>query len=154
RDWITQRAHERRAATSRRQANELAEGLEDFDDVTPDAPETPGRRVWSPIWKSENKPAQVVTVSADNDFPVDSSAVLTAPGGGSAQGQPALETASPFSKNSPEISPIRKQAAEALRAYAAKTDQLKTGRSGDPGVARDPDVAEMTSTLWIDRSSG
>src|SRR5262249_1734734 len=54
----------------------------------------------------------------------------------------------------PEISPIRKQAAEALRAYAAKTDQIKTGRSGDPGVTRDPDVAEMTSTLWIDRSSG
>jgi S-DNA-T family DNA segregation ATPase FtsK/SpoIIIE len=51
-----------------------------------------------------------------------------------------------------DVSPIRKQAAEALKAYAAKAEQLRGGKPRGVDVTGDPDVAEMTSTLWIDRS--
>ncbi|HMG34362.1 MAG TPA: DNA translocase FtsK [Blastocatellia bacterium] len=153
RDWITQRSQERRLEATRRTAEYGADVSEDSERTSPGAPETLRRRdrIW-PIWKSETAPGSVDSISVEPDFSVDPS-IVTAPAASGAQGQPALETATPFSKN-PEISPIRKQAAEALRAYAAKTDQLKTGRAGGADVTRDPDVAEMTSTLWIDRSSG
>ena len=51
-----------------------------------------------------------------------------------------------------DMSPIRRQAAEALKAYVARTEQIKGGQSVGSEITGDPDVAEMTSTLWIDRS--
>jgi S-DNA-T family DNA segregation ATPase FtsK/SpoIIIE len=46
----------------------------------------------------------------------------------------------------------RTQAAAALRAYTAKAEQLKTRGNVATEITMDPDVVEMTSTAWIDRS--
>ncbi|MBI3651115.1 MAG: DNA translocase FtsK [Acidobacteria bacterium] len=46
----------------------------------------------------------------------------------------------------------RTQAAAALRAYKNKTEQIKTPGQLAAEVTMDPDVVEMTSTAWIDRS--
>lgn len=47
---------------------------------------------------------------------------------------------------------MRTQAAAALRTYREKTEQLKNGASIASEITMDPDVVEMTSTAWIDRS--
>jgi S-DNA-T family DNA segregation ATPase FtsK/SpoIIIE len=47
---------------------------------------------------------------------------------------------------------MRTQAAAALRTYREKTEQLKSGVRTATEVTMDPDVVEMTSTAWIDRS--
>jgi S-DNA-T family DNA segregation ATPase FtsK/SpoIIIE len=46
----------------------------------------------------------------------------------------------------------RTQAAAALRAYKAKTEQIKAHGHVITDVTMDPDIVEMTSTAWIDRS--
>ena len=46
----------------------------------------------------------------------------------------------------------RSHAAAALRAYEAKTEQLRSGRRVVEEVTMDPEVIEMTSTAWIDRT--
>jgi S-DNA-T family DNA segregation ATPase FtsK/SpoIIIE len=71
---------------------------------------------------------------------------------GSAASQPAVDVTLQTTPATGDVSPIRRQAAEALKAYAAKTEQLKGGKVRADAVTGDPDVAEMTSTLWIDRS--
>jgi S-DNA-T family DNA segregation ATPase FtsK/SpoIIIE len=53
--------------------------------------------------------------------------------------------------NSAPVS-MRTQAAAALRTYREKTEQLKSGTSIATEITMDPDVVEMTSTAWIDRS--
>jgi S-DNA-T family DNA segregation ATPase FtsK/SpoIIIE len=47
---------------------------------------------------------------------------------------------------------MRTQAAAALRAYKAKADQIRTTGHVAAEVTMDPDILEMTSTAWIDRS--
>jgi S-DNA-T family DNA segregation ATPase FtsK/SpoIIIE len=129
----------------------------DFEDEPAEArqPFTPRRRDWSFLPSrltrttsrdvSPEIDANLTPVFGSGPSPID-----TAPLGSS---QPSVEPAPHVALSAPEVSPIRKQAAEALRAYAAKTEQVKSGRRGQPDVTGDPDVAEMTSTLWIDRTS-
>jgi DNA segregation ATPase FtsK/SpoIIIE, S-DNA-T family len=47
---------------------------------------------------------------------------------------------------------MRTQAAAALRTYREKAEQLRSGVSIASEITMDPDVVEMTSTAWIDRS--
>jgi DNA segregation ATPase FtsK/SpoIIIE, S-DNA-T family len=47
---------------------------------------------------------------------------------------------------------MRTQAAAALRTYREKAEQIKTTGYVAAEVTMDPDVVEMTSTAWIDRS--
>src|SRR5688572_32202770 len=47
---------------------------------------------------------------------------------------------------------MRTQAAAALRTYREKTEQRKSGTHTAAEITMDPDVVEMTSTAWIDRS--
>ena len=47
---------------------------------------------------------------------------------------------------------MRSQAAAALRTYREKTEQIKSGTHAAAEITMDPDVVEMTSTAWIDRS--
>jgi S-DNA-T family DNA segregation ATPase FtsK/SpoIIIE len=85
--------------------------------------------------------------------PVDSEFTGRPAVAASINSQPPMETSAQAAAQSADISPIRRQAVEALRAYAVKTERLKSGRSGSGEPTADPDVAEMTSTLWIDRTT-
>ena len=51
------------------------------------------------------------------------------------------------------LSPTRREMAEVLRARAARNEQMKVGQRVAAEVTMDPDVVEMTSTAWIDRTS-
>jgi DNA segregation ATPase FtsK/SpoIIIE, S-DNA-T family len=48
------------------------------------------------------------------------------------------------------VSSTRREMAAVIRARAARNEQTRTGVASE--VVMDPDVAEMTSTAWIDRS--
>ncbi len=50
------------------------------------------------------------------------------------------------------ISPTRSKMAEVLRARAAKAEQMKMGQGVASEIVMDPEVAEMTSTAWIERT--
>ncbi|HXG94973.1 MAG TPA: DNA translocase FtsK [Blastocatellia bacterium] len=52
----------------------------------------------------------------------------------------------------PAISPTRSRARADIQARIAKIEQARAGRSLASQITMDPDVAEMTSTAWIDRT--
>ena len=52
------------------------------------------------------------------------------------------------------LSPTRREMAEVLRARAARNEQLKVGQGVASEITMDPDVVEMTSTAWIERTTG
>jgi S-DNA-T family DNA segregation ATPase FtsK/SpoIIIE len=64
----------------------------------------------------------------------------------SAQNQTAVVSATPVATTP------RTQAAEAYRAYTTKTELLKSGRNVASEVTMDPEVVEMTSTAYIERT--
>jgi S-DNA-T family DNA segregation ATPase FtsK/SpoIIIE len=51
------------------------------------------------------------------------------------------------------LSPTRREMAEVLRARAARNEQLKVGQGVASEITMDPDVVEMTSTAWIERTA-
>jgi S-DNA-T family DNA segregation ATPase FtsK/SpoIIIE len=51
------------------------------------------------------------------------------------------------------LSPTRSKMAEVLRARAAKAEQMKVAQAVASEIVMDPDVAEMTSTAWIERTA-
>jgi S-DNA-T family DNA segregation ATPase FtsK/SpoIIIE len=51
------------------------------------------------------------------------------------------------------LSPTRREMAEVLRARAARNEKLKVGQRVAAEVTMDPDVVEMTSTAWIERTA-
>ncbi len=51
------------------------------------------------------------------------------------------------------LSPTRREMAEVLRARAARNERLKVGQAIAAEVTMDPDVVEMTSTAWIERTA-
>jgi S-DNA-T family DNA segregation ATPase FtsK/SpoIIIE len=65
----------------------------------------------------------------------------------SAQKQTAVASSTPATITA------RTQAAEAYRAYTTKTELLKSGRDLATEVTMDPEVAEMTSTAYIERTA-
>ncbi|HJQ70293.1 MAG TPA: DNA translocase FtsK 4TM domain-containing protein, partial [Blastocatellia bacterium] len=51
------------------------------------------------------------------------------------------------------LSPTRREMAEVLRARAARNERVKAGPAVAAEVTMDPDVVEMTSTAWIERTA-
>lgn len=51
------------------------------------------------------------------------------------------------------LSPTRREMAEVLRARAARNEQLKVGQGAASEITMDPDIVEMTSTAWIERTA-
>jgi S-DNA-T family DNA segregation ATPase FtsK/SpoIIIE len=89
----------------------------------------------------ENATAEAadVKVATQNELPepVAPTLIETAPA-----------TSAPVASSAPAASSTRREIASVLRARAARAE----GRSTAAEVTMDPDVAEMTSTAWIDRS--